>query len=283
MDFSDPTLLFDRRWKVTIDTIQFSDLDCSFKVEKTLKPAPNNCELTVYNLTAEHRAQLAQLSATSKNATAGIACKIEAGYAGATSLIWLGDLRTAQTSREGSDWVTKVSSGDGEKGAAHARIQISYGPKTAIDVALRAMAKAMGVGEGNLAKVVSKLKIAGAAVFPTGITISGPVYRQLQNFAQSADLTLSIQDGALQFQDIGKALAGSAIKLNSGTGLLDGPTVDNEGVLTAKTRMIAGMRVGCVVVLDALEVKGNYLVEKLTCDGQTDGDDWGWTVAGKRY
>lgn len=283
MDFTDPTLLSDRRWKVAIDTIEFEDLDCSFKTEKTLKPAPNNCDLTVYNLTADHRSQLEQLSATSKKAVAGIPCKIEAGYKAGTSLLWLGDLRTAQTTREGPDWVTRISSGDGEKGAAHARMHISYGPKTSIDVALRAMAKAMGVGEGNLSKVVQKLRIAGAAVFPTGITISGPVYRQMQNFAQSADLQLSIQDGALQFQDIGKALAGEAIKLKAGTGLLDSPTVDNEGILTAKTHMIPGIRIGGLIVMDALTIKGNYKIEKLTAEGDTSGDDWGFTIQGKRY
>jgi hypothetical protein len=297
VDATDPTLLFDRRWKVTIDTIEFENLDCEFKVEKTLKPAPNNCDLTVYNLTKDHQAQLEALSAlgvstakTTKSGgfkgtvgVSGIPCKIEAGYAAGTSLIWLGDLRTAETTREGPDWVTRVSSGDGEKGATSARLHISYGPKTSIDIALRAMAKAMGVGEGNLSKVVNTLRIAGAAVFPTGITISGPVWRQMQNFAQSADLQLSIQDGALQFQDIGKALAGSALELKSGTGLLDSPTVDNEGILTAKTRMIPGVRCGGLVVMNSLKVKGNFRIEKLTCDGSTFGDDWGWTIQGKRY
>jgi hypothetical protein len=296
MNFDDPTLLFDRRWTVTVGTIQFSDLDCAFKTDKTLKPAPNNCDLTIYNLTEDHRQQLAQLSSkgastatTTKSGgikgsvgVSGIPCKIEAGYAQGTSLIWLGDLRTAQSNLEGPDWVTRVSSGDGEKGAAHARLHISYGPKTSIDIALRAMAKAMGVGEGNLSKVVGQLRIAGQALFPTGITISGPVYRQMQNFAQSADLQLSIQDGALQFQDIGKALAGTALELKTSTGLISA-TVDNEGILTAKCHMIPGVRVGGLVVMNGLSVKGNYKLDKVSCDADTSGDEWGFTLQGKRY
>jgi hypothetical protein len=283
VDLTDPQLLFDRRWDVTVDTIQFTDLEGSFKVEKTLKPAPNNCKLTIYNLTPAHRAQLGQLSAKSKTATGRIACKIDAGYAAGMTQIWLGDLRTAQTTREGSDWVTRVSSGDGEK-SGNARLHVSYGPKTSISDAFRAIARAMGVSEGNLSKVASKLKIAGSAVFPTGVTISGPCYRQLQIWAQSADLQLSIQDNALQFQDIGAALAGTALKLNSDTGMIDpAPTVDNEGVVTVNTLMIPGVRMGRPSVVDGLTVKAQFKIEKGTCEGDTNGDPWGWSLQGHRY
>lgn len=282
MDFTDPQLLFDKRWDVTVDTIQFQNLDGSFKVDKTLKPAPNNCELTIFNLSPPHRAQLEQLSAKSKTATGRIACKIDAGYAAGMTQIWLGDLRTAQTTREGPDWVTRISSGDGEK-SGNARLHVSYGPKTSIADAFRAIARAMGVAEGNLSKVASKLKIAGSAVFPTGVTISGPCYRQLQIWAQSADLELSVQDNTLQFQDIGKALAGSALKLNSDTGMVESPTIDNEGVITVKTLMIPGVRMGGIILVDGLTVKSQHKVEKGTAEGDTNGDEWGWTLQGHRY
>jgi hypothetical protein len=282
VDLTDPQLLFDKRWDVTVDNINFTQLDGSFKIDKTLKPAPNNCDLTVYNLSPAHRAQLEQLSAKSKAAAARIPCKIDAGYAAGMTQIWLGDLRTAQTTREGPDWVTRISSGDGEK-SGNARLQVSYGPKAAVSDVFRAMARAMGVSEGNLSKVASKLKIAGSAVFPTGVTISGPCYRQLQIWAQSADLQLSIQDNALQFQDIGKALAGTALKLSASTGMLESPTVDNEGVITVKTLMIPGIRMGSLIVVDGLTVKGQFKVEKGTVEGDTNSDAWGWTLQGHRY
>jgi len=277
------TLLYDRRVTITVDTIQIVDLDCEFKVDKTLKPAPNNCDVTIYNLTEDHRAQLEQVTPKGKEPTHGIPCEIVAGYADGTSQIWLGDLRTAHSAYEDHEWVTKLSAGDGEKGAAHARLHISYGAKTQIDVALRAMARAMGVGEGNLSKVVARLKMAGAAVFPTGVTISGPVYRQMQTWAQSADLQLSIQDSALQFIDIGKALQGEALVLTHDTGLREA-SVDNEGVLTAKIDMIPGVRMGGVVIVDSKTVKGQYQIQNGTCEGITDDPNaWGWTIQGKRY
>ena len=278
------TVLFDRRATVTVDTIEFADLHCAFKVEKTIKPQPNTCELSIWNLTAEHQSQLEQLAPRIKGpATTGVPCKIEAGYVGGTSLIWLGDLRTVDTVRDGPDWVTHLTSGDGEKAWQNAKLHVSYGPKTSLETALRAMARALGVGEGNLGKVASKLKQAGSAIFPHGTVISGPVSRELQAFAASADLEVSIQDGALQFIDRGKALAGTALLLNSSTGLLDSPTVDNEGILTAKMLMIPGVRCGSLVTIDAARVKGTYRIEKAVWSGDISSTDWDITINARRY
>jgi hypothetical protein len=276
--------LFDRRVTVTVDTIEFTGLDCAFKVEKTLKAQPNTCELSIWNLSEEHQAQLEQLGKKGKGpATTGIPCKIDAGYADGTSLIWLGDLRTADTVRDGPDWVTHLTSGDGEKAWQNAKLHVSYGPKTSLETALRAMVRALGVGEGNLGKIVSKLKQAGSAIFPHGTVISGPVSRELQAFAQSADLEVSIQDGAIQFVDRGKALAGTALLLNDDTGLIESPTVDNEGVLTAKMLMIPGVRCGGLVTLDAQRIKGTYRIEKAVWSGDTASTDWDITIDAKRY
>lgn len=277
---TDPTLLFDRRVIITIDSLQITDLDCSFSVEKTLKPAPNNAEVTIFGLNPDHRAQLEQLRAKSKAATKGIVCSIEAGYATGTSQIFLGDLRTVETTRSGPEWQTRLTSGDGEKGAQHGRIQLSYSAGVANDVPLRALARAMGVGEGNLSKVVSQLQ---HAQFPAGVTLSGPSYRQLVTLANGMGLQVTIQDSALQFQPIGKALAGTAIKLTSDTGLLDSPSIDNEGILTAKTLMIPGLRVGSIIVMDSLTIKGNYIVQKATWSGSNFDGDFGIQIQAKSY
>lgn len=277
-------VLFDRRVTVTVDTIEFTGLDVAFKVEKTLKPQPNTCELSIWNLTADHQAQLEQLRPRAKGAvTTGVPCKIEAGYKDATSLVWLGDLRTVDTVRDGPDWITHLTSGDGAQAWKNAKLHVSYGPKTSLETALRAMARALGVGEGNLGKVVKNLKMAGSAIFPHGTVISGPVSRELQAFAASADLEVSVQDGALQFIDRGKALAGTALLLNDSTGLLDSPTVDNEGVLTAKMLMIPGVRCGGLVTIDAARIKGTYRIEKATWSGDTSSTEWEIEINAKRY
>lgn len=275
--------LFDRHAVVTVDTIEITALDFDFEIAKSLKPEPNTCSLTIYNLNEERQAQLEELRPKDKTATRGIPCKIEAGYAAGTSLLWLGDLRTAQTTREGPDWVTRLSSGDGEKAWKHARVKESFGPKTPIDTALRAIVRALGIGEGNLSKVVAKLRQAGAATYPSGAVFAGSASRQLVDFARSAGLEVSIQDGALQFLDRGKALAGEAVVLAPGKGLLDSPSVDNEGVLSARTLLIPDMAPGRVIVMEAARIKGNYRVEKCSWKATTSGDEWCIDLEAKRY
>jgi hypothetical protein len=269
---SDP--LFGRSMAITVNDFRFTALDAAFTVHKSIKPEPNTCELTIWNLNPEHQAQLEAIAPKgSAPATQGIPCEIEAGYQ-TKSLIWRGDLRTVVTTDDGPNAVTYLTSGDGEKAWKHARLHVSYGPKTPIDTSLRAMARALGVGEGNLSKVVSKLKLAGAASWQTGKVLSGAVARDLVALARSAELEVSVQDGSLQFTDLGKALDGTALKLNSASGLIGSPTVDNEGIVSFRVLMIPGLRIGGAVVLDAKRVKGNYRIIQGDWSGDTSGNDW---------
>lgn len=275
-------LLFGREIVVTVDTIRLGGLDCAFSIEKTIKPEPNTCELTIWNLHDDHRAQLESIVPRKvRQATVGIPCRIEAGYRDNTSVIWQGDLRTVESTFVQPDWVTTLTSGDGAKAWKHARFHVSYGPKTPIETALRAMARALGVGEGNLSKVVSRLKVAGSAIFPTGKVYSGSVSRELVELARSADLEVSVQDGALQFIDRGKALQGTALRLAPETGLVESPSIDNEGILSAKTLLIPDLRVGGTVVLDTRQVRGAYKVTKAVWSGDTSAADWYITIEGE--
>lgn len=279
--------LWDRRWSVTVDTLELPGFDVEFTVTRTHKPEPNTCELAIYNLNEDHVAQLEQLEPAGKRATSGIACKIEAGYAErGTHLVWLGDLRTVETVREGPDWVTRLSSGDGEKAWQNARKHVSYGPRTGLDTALRAIVRALGVGEGNLSKYTSKLRQAGVANFPHGTVITGAASRELRDFARSAGLEVSVQNGELQLIDAGKALDGEAILLSSddaNTGLIGSPSVDSEGVLTCSTLMIPDVVPGRLVMLDAVRSKGAYKIIRSTCRGQSRGQDWGFELEATRY
>ena len=253
------TQLFGREARVTVGTTLLTSLDFAFKITKTLKPTPNSCELDIFNLHPDPISELEALAPkTGKAAITGIPCKIEAGYKDAVSQLWLGDLRTVSTVFEGPDSVTHLESGDGEKAWQNARIHVAYGPKTDIHTALRAIARALGVGEGNLSKVVSQLKMAGSAVFPAGKMVSGAARDHLVNFARSADLEVSIQDGALQFLDRGKALAEQALRLAPETGMIGSPMVDNEGILSVKTLMIPDLKPGRLLVVEGKRVKGNF-------------------------
>lgn len=273
---------FERRVSVTVDSIKFEELDCVFKVSKSIKQEPNTCELSIWNLNEEHRNHLESLVPRgSAPATRGIGCQIEAGYKDEMSLIWLGDLRTAETRFEGPDIITVLSSGDGEKAWKHAREHVAFGPKTPIQTAVRAMARVLGVSEGNLSQVAARMRIAGSANFPTGKVISGSVSRELVNIARSADLEVSIQDGALLFLDRGKAAEGQAVVVSVETGMVESPTIDNEGVMRVRMLMTPGVRVGHLVLVQSRRINGLFRIEEAEWIGDRSGQDWYIDISGK--
>lgn len=269
------TELFGRKVAITVNTTRYTDLDVAFTIKKTLKPEPNTCEVTIWGLNRDRQAELeAIVPRGTKQASKGIPCEIEAGYEGGMSLLWRGDLRTVETVHERPEVITHLTSGDGEKSWKHARLHVSYGPQTPVETSLRAIARSLGVAEGNLSKVVSRLKVGGSAIWPTGKVLTGSVSRQLVSIARSSGLEVSIQDGALQFLDRGQALEGTALKLNSNTGLIGSPSIDNEGIVTFSTLMIPDLRCGASVVIDAERVKGNFRLVEIEWSGDTSSSDW---------
>jgi hypothetical protein len=290
--------LFDRVCEITVNTLKVTDLRMAFRVEKTLKPIPNTCEIQIWNLTADQRAELEQMGGGGKVAkksklishsaqlsTKGIPVKIEAGYkSSGTSQLYLGELRFAESQRDGPDWVTHLSSGDGLKAHKLARVTQSFGPRTSVDTALRAIVRALGVDEGNVSTTVAKLRLSGAAkLFTQGAVISGSAAQQMTDWARSADLEWSIQDGAIQFLDRGKALETKALVISSDTGMIGSPSVDSEGMLTVQTLMIPDVRPGTLLVMKADQVQGNYRAEKVTWEGDTRGDPWYVTFEAKGF
>jgi len=269
--------LFGRKIRVVVSTIEITDLDMVFQVTKTLKPEPNKAELTIFNLNPDHRSSLEQMKSAP--------VQIEAGYQGGTSVLFLGDLRTAMTVHQGPDFITKLSSGDGEKAIKTARVNVSLKKGAAsVDKVLESVAKALGVGEGNLKQALSAIKSAGLGeLFSEGTVISGSAYREMTNICRSLGLTWSIQDGKLQILELKKALEGQAILVNERTGLIGSPTVDNKGVLTCQTLLIPDVFPGRLMVLESERLKGQYRIESCQYSGDTNGQDWYIGIEGKRY
>jgi hypothetical protein len=199
-------------------------------------------------------------------------------------MLYLGELRTATTTRDVADWITFVGSGDGEKAYRESRASISVARNSKTDEVLKKIAKALGVSEGNLTGAAVKLKLAGlGSLFSQGTVITGSAAQEMSSICKSCGLTWSIQNGALQLLPIGKALEGTAIKLTPSTGLVESPTIDGKGKLTAKTLLLPDAIPGRLIVLDTARLKGNFRIEKVTSEGDTHGEPWYHTIEGKAF
>lgn len=170
-----------------------------FSIERDVKRRPNNCEVRVYNLTKPHQAALAKDPA--------VRVRLEAGYVGDIGTIFDGDLRSARTRKEGPDDVTSVAGGDGESKIRTARINKTFGAGTPLATVLSELAKALGVGTGNLRDFAGARLANGSKTLTRSLTLYGSVYDELEHLSRSCGLRWSIQDSALQLREAGLPVA----------------------------------------------------------------------------
>lgn len=263
-----------------------SNLRCSFKVKKNLKPDPNTCEIKVYNLASTSRKVLEGASK--------LVVRLEAGYEETgVSQLYLGEVRSAWTEWQGPDAVTTITTGDSEKDIQEARIHVSIGPGTPVSTALTAIVRALGVGPGNVASAVQLLTTKGvAAMFGPGTVISGNAARELTDFCRSAGLEWSLQDGNIQILDRNKALSDKAIELSATTGLIGSPTIDFNAtskkvvgglLVKAKCLIIPEIAPGRKVLFNSRDVNGGYRIDDVEWTGDTHGAPWYCEIAARKY
>ncbi len=252
-----------------------SGLDCVFKVKKTLKAEPNTCSLRIYNLAASTRRVL--------EGSKKLTLRLEAGYPGTVGQLFLGEIARASTERDGTDMVTKIETGDSEKEIQASRLSLTIGPKVPASVALTAIAKSLGVGLGNVGLAAAKLAAAGKTLYGPGTILTGSSAQLLTDFCRSADLEWSIQDGMIQILDRAKALDGMAVELSPETGLVGSPSVDHEGIVTAKALIQSDLIPGRKVSFDSLSFKGGYKIQEVEYLGDTSGQDWYAKLQCRKY
>lgn len=191
---------FQRAYKLNIGGVEIdaskgvglSALRITFSIERNLKRHPNNCELAVYNLTRAHRADFAKAS--------DVRVRLEAGYVGDLGVIFDGDLRSARSRREGSDHVTSVSGGDGQKRLRSARLNKTFAAGTPVATVISELGKALGVGTGNLRDFADARLANGSKTLTRSLTLAGPVFDEMEHLTRSCGLRWSVQDSALQLR-----------------------------------------------------------------------------------
>lgn len=267
--------LFNRKWRVRVDDFETDILDLSFEIGKTIDHKPNTCSLNVYNLSESHRRQLEQLNVYRKNRPGRIRVEVEAGYEEQTSLLFRGDLRTAISRQEASSWVTHIEGEDGGRAVRWSRVNRSFPPGTPVLTVIRALAQAMGVGEGNANEAAARARfITGGDSFSEGTVLSGPAPDQMRTILRSLGLTYSIQDGVLQVLQRGRALQTTAVRLAPGSGLIDYPVRAADGKVTAKTLIMPDLYPGRKVFFDVPGLSGFFRIRESKYTGDTAGVDW---------
>jgi hypothetical protein len=300
------TQLFNRALNLTIGfpndptldvTAQFNDanskgldlsgMDVDFVVEKSLKPTePNTCAIKVYNLSPASREKIS--GSQSGGVQHALTVRLEAGYVGGVSQIYFAEARSAWTTSDSrGTYVTHIESTDTiarvtgvkrtrkpQPGELTGNIYRTMGPRVPLADAFRSITAALGIGNGNLQTALANMHGSGLTAV-NGSALVGNGARRMTDLCRSAGLEWSIQDGNLQLINIGATLSSTkAILISEDTGMEGSPSVDSQGALSVKTRLIPGLSPGVLVSVQSKFINGGYRVDKIRYIGSTRGKEW---------
>lgn len=272
--------LFQRECVVTVGDLRMQGLRVAFKVEKSTKEEPNTCDVTITNLSAEHRQRVQRKGQT---------VSLLAGHVGSSALIFVGEVLQANHQRDGADWNTQLRGATGAKAMRTGWVSESFAAGTPLlDVMLR-VSGALGVDPGNSREVLSaeQARMKRQQVL-TGYAAFGSAARELSGLLKPHGMSWSIQDGRLQVLAGTSPASGAAVRLTPSTGLVGSPefgTPDFYGVkepprLKVRSLLLPALFPGCRVQLESERYTGDLRAEKVTHSGDTHGGDWYTEIEG---
>ncbi len=290
---------FTRAYKIRVDEVVIEGntdantkigLDIQFQCHRSLKKEPNTCKVSIFGLSADTRSRLEKRFKEAHGKRTAITCEVEAGYLDHTGVVFRGDLRTLQNTRDGAEWVTTFEAADGGHSFKTARISRSYGRGTPIGVVIEGLVDAMGVGRGNLDDVKPYLKIHGVGSYvPQGWALNGPAEKYMTSLTKGSGYDWSVQGGSLVFQKRNKPVETGVFSLSADAGLIGSPEVvidatalgaagktkpAKSGGVKFRSLMLPRLRPGARINLDSEQIKGTYFIKELTTVGTTFGQEW---------
>lgn len=259
--------LYLRSGKLFVGDRQFN-VRLSFSVVKTSTSSSNKCTVTAYNLSEDSRSFIEKKEGT---------LRLEAGYAGATSIIFVGDIDKVIDKRQGPDILTIIESGDGERRLADAHVELSLKAGATDEQIINSVVNVLSVERGTVKGIQRK-------EYLNGFSYSGKAQELLDKITKKQSLEWSIQDGSLQIIPQNADTGETAVLLNSTTGLIDVPNKTDEGFVI-KSLLNPELAPGRQVQLESILLTGPavFKVDKVTHVGDTKESDFYSEVEGKEY
>jgi hypothetical protein len=257
---------YGRKVKLQIDDLIVDELRVSFRIERAHTPPPNTAVVQVYNLSPSSR------KAVHKK---GVRLVLEAGYADGIEQLCAGDTRTASTTQTGADAITKIECGDGEALQRTSRISESFKKGTAIASIAEKVAKATGLGLGNIKDKIQAGDVDGLLTETlNGKVVSGNAYAILVETMKSLGYKVSVQDGQLVALADGETTNETVYSLAPDSGLIGSPEAGEKGIIKARSLLLPALRPGRRVELRSRIYDGLFRIEKAVHVGDTHGTEW---------
>lgn len=246
------------------NAITVTDLRCAFSIEKDLKPHPNACTLSIWNLSDQTRYNLQE---------SGLLIEVLAGYDGDLRRVFSGDVLYAFSERQDGDWITKIQLGDGLRAYNFARITKTYPSGTTYRTIVQDIATAMNLKLPNVTGTDLTKQISGS------VSLHGPAHQELTRFLDPHRMDWSIQEGQLVILRSTDILAGEALVISEDNAMVGSPTYGNPDkkgkspVLTVSCLPYPEVSPGRTIEVQSRDIHGQFRVEKVKHTGDTFGDD----------
>lgn len=258
MATADPTLQYDRACTLLVSDRQGRALDLSefrirFSVKRTNAMTPNVADIKIYNLSTQTQLQI------QKQFTRVV---LQAGYQGNYGVIFAGSIKQTIIGRESAtDTFIELLAGDGDLAYNFAIVNSTLAkgslPQDQIDAAVRSMTP-MGTTAGGNTKVASGTRLY------RGKALYGNARTYLRDVAQSTASSWSIQNEKVVFVPKNTYLPGTAVVLNSKTGMIGTPQQTLQGV-NVKALLNPNFQISTRVKLD------NRTIQRIALDLSSPG------------
>lgn len=266
--------------------ILIENLRIQFEIVKTSDPDPNYAIIKIFNLAPSNEEKIRKEFDD---------IIVNAGYKDSVRLIFRGNIRFAYRYRQGSDWITEIEAGDGDKDFRNAVINETLAAGTTNKQLVDRAAKTFSSTTKGELQLKERQRYRGKV-------ISGNTRDILHDVAQESGANWSIQDGQLQIIKVDSVLSEEAIVINASTGMLNSPEVNDKGI-AVKALLNPQLRVNGRIKLDNNSIKlkalkpktlanarqreeatrkepvrldpdGIYKILKITHKGDTRSNDW---------
>jgi hypothetical protein len=218
-----------------------------FEINQWTMQAPNLLKLIITNPAPNTAQKFTQKEYMS--------VQVDAGYVSNHGIIFQGDIKQSIYGRESpTDTIVTVYAADTDHAHNYATVNTTFPPGSTpqqhFNAALQAM-QPYGISQGYIGVDLS------TPVYPRAVTLWGMARDVLATIAESKKATVSYQQQKIQMLGYTQSLPGSAIVLNSTTGLIGVPTQTLQGIM-ARCLINPAIKIGTQVQINQKDVIGAY-------------------------
>ena len=194
--------------------VLINKLKVDFEVRKSIQPQPNTALIKIYNL-SQTNVTLVQTEFTKVT--------LDAGYQNNVRTVFSGNIKHVFQYKEKTDYVTEIEAADGDEDYRNSYLNLSLSAGTSRSHVITQAVGSFGTTKQGFSDIDDYTHIRG-------VVLTGNTRTILDKLAKDAGANWSIQDGQLTIVKTTGVLPNTAIVVNSDTGMLDAPEVNDKGI-----------------------------------------------------